>query len=225
MTFAEKFLKSKKRSGDPRKPPANAGRTKSFLKRSSASDKVELDCDAQVGIDRALRFASRSQVDFGKDIRDAIRMSTHCIEKTIMTVDLIRDELTEVRNLMQIAKASEDHSKRSAIAEQHNIHLANINAGVSHAEVDEVNLLDGSGQNLNISLVLGRSLHFVVSHTCLTTGEAGLNLPEMDSRKVSDAELMIALNQIDAAFDILDKAAAAFCRDAEVLAEHFAQDA
>lgn len=174
--------------------------------------------DVAAGLDRALRRTAstappdkKQSADTGNNIRDALTS----IESSLYTIDRVRDIIEQAYEVALSANDTEETGARALLAESFDELRLLINSTVDAAD-DRAATLVGKNQR-QIDVKLGGKAHYSVSPCRLDASPKGLNInPPRDAFSAFD-EIAVSLGELDAALQKADRAANAYCRDAQFL--------
>lgn len=174
--------------------------------------------DVAAGLDRALRRAAgastpskTAEPQGGDNIREALAS----IESALYTIDRVRDIIEQAYEVALSANDTEEAGARALLAESFDELRLSINSAVEAAD-DRAATLVGKSQR-QIDVKLGAKAHYSVSPSRLDASQKGLNInPPRDAFATFD-EIAVSLEELDAALQKADRAANAYCRDAQFL--------
>lgn len=190
-----------------------------FGRNGQQAEEQELPAmDVAAGLDRALRRTAgaaaplkASETQTGDNIREALAS----IESALYTIDRIRDIIEQAYEVALSANDTEEAGARALLAESFDELRLSINSAVEAAD-DRAATLVGKNQR-QIDVKLGAKAHYSVSPSRLDASQKGLNInPPRDAFATFD-EIAVSLEELDAALQKADRAANAYCRDAQFL--------
>ncbi len=174
--------------------------------------------DVAAGLDRALRRtavssapAAPAEPASANNIREALA----AIESALYSIDRVRDIIEQTYEVALSAQEAEEEGARALLAESFDELRLSINAAVEAAD-DRASTLIGKNQR-QIDVKLGGKAHYSVSPCRLDASAKGLNInPPRDAFSTFE-EISASLEELDAALKKADRAAGAYCRDAQFL--------
>lgn len=173
--------------------------------------------DVVGGVNRALR-GSKTMGDAtasDKDDKHPVRDALGSIEAALYVIDRIRDTLEQACELAISAQDVEDAGGRALLAERYDDLRLSIDRALTDADPRAVMLLGGGQRHLDVHL--GGKTRYSVSPMCLDLSEKGLNLSPPREAFAGPDEVEATLEELDRALGRADRAAAAYCRDAQYL--------
>lgn len=176
--------------------------------------------DVAGGLDRALRRAGLQskpveapspQTD--NNIRDALV----AIESALYSIDRVREIIEQAYEVALSADESEEPGARALLAESFDELRVSINASIETVD-DRASTLIGKNSR-QIDVKLGGKAHYSVSPFRLDASSKGLNITPPRDAFATFEEINDTLNELDEALRKADRAANAYCRDAQFLIE------
>jgi hypothetical protein len=185
------------------------------------ADEPELPAmDVAGGLDRALRRTAGGQAQAAPTASDAaasnnIRNALASIESALYSIDRIRDIIEQAYEVALSAHEAEEEGARALLAESFDELRLSISAAVDAVD-DKASTLIGKSHR-QIDVKLGGKAHYSISPCRLDTSPKGLDInPPRDAFSTFE-EIGNSLDELDAALRKADRAAAAYCRDAQFL--------
>lgn len=174
--------------------------------------------DVAGGLDRALRGATGATVQARRTTDQStnnIREALGAIESSLFTIDRVRDIIEQAYEVALSANDTEEAGARALLAESFDELRLSISTVVDAVD-DRASTLVGKAQR-QIDVKLGGKAHYSVSPCRLDATAKGLNInPPRDAFATFD-EIAASLEELDAALVKADRAANAYCRDAQFL--------
>ncbi|MEM1140642.1 MAG: hypothetical protein AAGF19_05090 [Pseudomonadota bacterium] len=207
--------------------PEAAGQSKPLLRRLTGRDgdadalDPSMDADPRIAIDRALRYTRGGTMFDQKPVMREIHRALGALEQATLTIDAIREPLREAYNAAQTASEIEDQQAIHLLAQQYDQCMTDINERASAATHENLNLINGTSQNYEVPLDPEGKGRLVIGHANLTTAEGGLDLPFSSDVFISRTSLEKLTGHLHTALGRLDWMASIYCRDANVLVEHY----
>ena len=186
---------------------------------AATSDEEALPAmDVAGGLDRALRRTSQQtkrqepEPDrTANNIRDALAS----IESALYSIDRVREIIEQAYEVALSANEVDEAGARALLAESFDELRLSINPAAD--SVDDCGaMLVGKNQR-QIDVKLGGKAHYSVSPFRLDVSTKGLNINPPSEAFSTFEEITRSLEQLDAALVKADRAAAAYCRDAQYL--------
>ena len=174
--------------------------------------------DVAAGLDRALRRTSgpaapekKQGVQTANNIRDALGS----IESSLYTIDRVRDIIEQAYEVALSAHDTQEAGARALLAESFDELRLSINSIVEAVDERAATLVGKNQRQIDVKL--GGKAHYSVSPCRLDASPKGLNInPPRDAFSTFD-EIATSLGELDAALQKADRAANAYCRDAQFL--------
>jgi hypothetical protein len=223
LAASEEFVvasaSDKSAPGEAPKKPKRSPLAGLFGLNGQQAEEQELPAmDVAAGLDRALRRtggagapSKKPEPQGGNNIREALA----AIESALYSIDRVRDIIEQAYEVALSAHEAEEAGARALLAESFDELRLSINAAVDAVD-DRAATLIGKNQR-QIDVKLGGKAHYSVSPSRLDTSSKGLNVnPPTDAFSTYD-EISASLDELDAALRKADRAAAAYCRDAQFL--------
>lgn len=198
--------------------PKRGGLSGLFGLRSAPAEAEELPAmDIAAGLDRALRRTSGREApqpkapNFDDNIKDALI----AIESALYSIDRVREIIEQAYEVALSAHEVEEAGARALLAESFDELRQQINSTVEGIDARAAALIGKSPKQIDVKL--GAKAHYSVSPFRLDVSSKGLNItPPRDAFETYD-EINAALDELDVALKRADRAAAAYCRDAQFL--------
>lgn len=176
--------------------------------------------DVAGGLDRALRrtglqtkLAETPPPQADNNIRDALV----AIESALYSIDRVREIIEQAYEVVLSADETEEPGARALLAESFDELRVSINATIDAVE-DRASPLIGKNAR-QIDVKLGGKAHYSVSPFRLDASSKGLNITPPRDAFATFEEINDSLDELDAALKKADRAANAYCRDAQFLIE------
>lgn len=210
---------SGKPSGDVEKErPKRGGLSGLFGFRSGAVEAEDLPAmDVAAGLDRALRRTSGRETlqpqstHIDNNIKDALV----AIESALYSIDRVREIIEQAYEVALSAHEAEEAGARALLAESFDELRLQINSTIEAIDDRAAALIGKHPKQIDVKL--GGKAHYSVSPFRLDASAKGLNItPPRDAFESYD-EINAALDELDVALKRADRAAAAYCRDAQFL--------
>lgn len=187
---------------------------------SQPADEPELPAmDVAAGLDRALRRTAAAQqqqksVEVDTVAATNIRQALTAIESALYAVDRVRDIIEQAYEVALSAHEAEEEGARALLAESFDDLRLSINAAAD-ADDRATSLIGKSPRQIDVKL--GGKAHYSVSPCRLDASPKGLNINPPRDAFATFEEISETLDELDAALKKADRAAAAYCRDAQFL--------
>lgn len=210
---------SEKPSEDGKKERPRRGLSGLFGFSAAAADDVDLPAmDVAGGLDRALRRAglqSKAVDTPSPQVDGNIREALIAIESALYSIDRVREIIEQAYEVVLSAHEVEDAGARALLAESFDELRMSINAAIDAVD-DRASVLIGKNSR-QIDVKLGGKAHYSVSPFRLDSTAKGLGItPPRDAFATFD-EINDTLDELDGALKKADRAASAYCRDAQFL--------
>jgi len=174
--------------------------------------------DVAGGLDRALRRASaQSKPAEPKPQRadNNIREALVAIESALYSIDRVREIIEQAYEVALSAHEAEEPGARALLAESFDELRLSINATIEAIDDSASTLIGKNSRQIDVKL--GGKAHYSVSPFRLDSTSKGLSItPPRDAFATYD-EINAALDELDGALKKADRAASAYCRDAQFL--------
>lgn len=205
---------SNKASADAATKPRKGG-FQALLGRKPAPVEAEMPAmDVAGGVSRALR--PRPSADAPrKDEDDTIRAALATIESALFAVDTLRDILEQALDVVHTASDVDEPGGRALLAESYDDIRLSVTRTIEALDPRAAALIGKTPHNLDVAL--GGKAHYSVSAYRLDLSPKGLNLDPPREAFATKEEIERVVAEIDAALKKADRAASAFCRDAQFL--------
>ncbi len=203
--------------GEIERPKRN-GLSGLFGFRSAPAEAEQLPAmDVAAGLDRALRRTGVRETppqkapNFDNNIKDALL----AIESALYSIDRVREIIEQAYEVALSAHEAEEAGARALLAESFDELRLQINSTVEGIDERAATLIGKNPKQIDVKL--GGKAHYSVSPFRLDVSPKGLNItPPRDAFETYD-EINAALDELDIALKRADRAAAAYCRDAQFL--------
>jgi len=176
------------------------------------------EMDVAGGLDRALRRASaQSKPAEPKPQRadNNIREALVAIESALYSIDRVREIIEQAYEVALSAHEAEEPGARALLAESFDELRLSINATIEAIDDSASTLIGKNSRQIDVKL--GGKAHYSVSPFRLDSTSKGLSItPPRDAFATYD-EINAALDELDGALKKADRAASAYCRDAQFL--------
>jgi hypothetical protein len=174
--------------------------------------------DVAGGLDRALRrsgLQTKPVEGPSPQIDSNIREALVAIESALYSIDRVREIIEQGYEVALSAHEAEEPGARALLAESFDELRMSINATIEAVD-DRASTLIGKNSR-QIDVKLGGKAHYSVSPFRLDASPKGLNITPPRDAFATYEEINEALDELDAAVKKADRAAAAYCRDAQFL--------
>ena len=213
------FALNKGSSGDGEKKQKRSPLAGLFGLVGQQEEEIDLpEIDIAAGLDRALRRAAGAPTPETKSADNSannIREALSAIETALFTIDRVRDIIEQAYEVALSANDTEEAGVRALLAESFDDLRLSINSTVDAVEDRAANLVGKTQRQIDVRL--GGKAHYSVSPSRLDSSPKGLNInPPRDAFSTFD-EIAASLEELDAALQKADRAANAYCRDAQYL--------
>lgn len=200
--------------------------SKLFGRGSSANAGLHVDLDVNqsksVGMERALRFSKQPRPKYVHSKKEAVQAALLSLERAVLSIDAAHTMLCETRSLFQTALETPetlDDAKRSVITAQVANMLEKLVSFINAATVNGLNLIDGHGSHVVISLSEATSGQLVIRRVNLTP--QGMGLSDLDDGFETIQSIKNGLVLVERAIDYVSTQSETFCANATILAEHY----
>ncbi len=213
-------------SGDGEKErPKRSGLSGLFGFRAGLTEVQELPAmDVAAGLDRALRRTGGRETpqpptaNIDNNIKDALL----AIESALYSIDRVREIIEQAYEVALSAHESEEAGARALLAESFDELRLQINSTVDAINDRGAALIGKNAKQIDVKL--GGKAQYSVSPFRLDASSKGLNItPPRDAFETYE-EINAALDELDYALKRADRAAAAYCGDAQFLIARLAGD-
>lgn len=178
--------------------------------------------DVASGVNRALR-GSAATFDQGRgEIAESLKTTLATIESALFAVDTIRDILEQALDIAQSALNVSEPGGRALLAESYDEARLALGEAVEKLDAQAAGLIGKAPHNIDVKL--GGKAHYSVSAVRLDLSPKGLHLDPPREAFASNDEIERVLSEIDTALQRADRAASAFCRDAQFLISRMPQN-
>jgi hypothetical protein len=207
-------------SDDGKKEKSKRGGLSGLFGFAGAAQEVETlpAMDLAGGLDRALRRSSAQSKPVEAPSPQAdnnIREALVAIESALYSIDRVREIIEQAYEVVLSAHEADEPGARALLAESFDELRVSINATIEAVD-DRASTLIGKNSR-QIDVKLGGKAHYSVSPFRLDSTSKGLSItPPRDAFATFD-EINGALDELDAALKKADRAASAYCRDAQFL--------
>lgn len=213
------FASNKGASEEAQKKPKRSPLAGLFGLSSQPAEETELPAmDVAGGLDRALRRTASAGAPAKKaddQSSNNIREALSAIESALYTIDRVRDIIEQAYEVTLSAHAVEEAGARALLAESFDELRISINAAIEAVD-DRAATLIGKSQR-QIDVKLGGKAHYSVSPCRLDASSKGLGINPPSDAFSTFEEINQSLDELDAALKKADRAASAYCRDAQFL--------
>lgn len=173
------------------------------------------EMDVAAGLSRVLAAKEKTVETFEQPNQDPIRQSLAAIESALFSIDQIREIIEQAYEVTLSAREVEDAGGRSLLAESYDELRTSIGSTIENLDED-ASILIGKDQR-HIDVPLGGKAQYSISPTRLDASAKGLNLAPPRDAFATFEEISEILEELDAAIQRADRAAASYCRDAQFL--------
>ncbi len=174
--------------------------------------------DVAGGLDRALRRSAAQ----GKPAEPAppqadnnIREALVAIESALYSIDRVREIIEQAYEVALSAHEAEEPGARALLAESFDELRLSINTTIDAVD-DRASTLIGKNPR-QIDVKLGGKAHYSISAFRLDATAKGLSITPPRDAFATFEEINAALDELDGALKKADRAASAYCRDAQFL--------
>lgn len=181
-----------------------------------------LSSNKDVGVERAMKFAKKPPPKYSHTKKDAIQQALMSLERAVLSIDGAKKLLTETRSLFQTALEEVegmDDAKRSVLIAQVDRLGSKLVSYVEAADINGLNLIDGHGSHLVLSLSEATSGQLVIRRVNLTPH--GMGLADLDDSYVTANSIQSTLTLVERALAYVTEQNETFCANATILAEHY----
>lgn len=187
--------------------------------RAAPAEAEELPAmDVAAGLDRALRRAGAQEAppaqpapEAGNNIKDALI----AIESALYSIDRVREIIEQAYEVALSAQEAEEAGARALLAESFDDLRLQINATIEAIDDRAASLIGKNPKQIDVKL--GGKAHYSVSPFRLDASPKGLNITPPRDAFATFEEITAAIDELDVALKRADRAAAAYCRDAQFL--------
>jgi DNA-binding transcriptional MerR regulator len=175
-----------------------------------------------IGLERAMKFAKKPPPKYSHSKKEAIQRALMSLERAVLSIDGAKNLLTETKSLFQTALESVDElddAKRSVLAAQIERLVRKLISFVEAADINGLNLIDGHGSHLVLSLSEATTGQLVIRRVNLTPH--GMGLADLDDSYVTPLSIQNTLSLVERALDYVTEQNDTFCANATILAEHY----
>jgi hypothetical protein len=212
-------LESEKPSeGGEKERSRRAGLSGLFGFRPNAAEVETLPAmDVAAGLDRALRRTGgretpvAPQTNADNNIKDALV----AIESALYSIDRVREIIEQAYEVALSAHDAEEAGARALLAESFDELRLQINSTIEAIDDRAATLIGKNPKQIDVKL--GGKAHYSVSPFRLDASPKGLNITPPRGAFETYEEVNAALDELDVALKRADRAAAAYCRDAQFL--------
>lgn len=223
MVFALLRSRSENESGDE---GARRNAFSGLLGRKSSNAKQEAapEIDVAAGLNRVLRAtAPQTDIEGAEAKADPVREALATIEASLYAIDTIRDIIEQACEVALSAQNVEEIGGRALLAESYDEIRQQITKTIDGLD-ERAALLIGKNQH-NLEIKLGGKANYSISPTRLDLSARGLNLEPPRDAFATFEEISAVLAELDTALKKADRAASAYCRDAQFLIARLAREA
>lgn len=202
------------------------GLSELFGFRSAAVETEDLPAmDVAGGLDRALRRTGGREAPRAPapHVDNTIRDALVAIESALFSIDRIREIIEQAYEVALSAHEAEEAGARALLAESFDELRLQINATIDAIDDRAATLIGKNSRQIDVKL--GGKASYSVSPFRLDASPKGLNItPPRDAFESFD-EINAALDELDVAIKRADRAASAYCRDAQFLIQRLTGEA
>ncbi len=174
--------------------------------------------DIAGGVDRALRRAGVQSAPAKQATPEAdnnIREALVAIESALYSIDRVREIIEQAYEVTLSAHEAEEIGARALLAESFDDLRLSINATIEAVDDRAATLIGKNPRQIDVKL--GGKAHYSVSPIRLDSSSKGLNItPPKDAFETFE-EINASLDELDTALKKADRAATAYCSDAQFL--------
>ncbi|HBK92669.1 MAG TPA: hypothetical protein DDZ68_13455 [Parvularcula sp.] len=186
---------------------------------SAAAEEEALPAmDLAGGLDRALRRsgAQSKPVETPSPQADNnIREALVAIESALYSIDRVREIVEQAYEVALSAHEAEEPGARALLAESFDELRVSINTVIETVDGRAATLIGKNARQIDVKL--GGKAHYSVSPFRLDASSKGLNVTPPRDAFATFEEVNAALDELEAALKKADRAANAYCRDAQFL--------
>lgn len=221
------FALNKAAGGEAQKKPKRSPLAGLFGLSGREEEEPELPAiDVAAGLDRALRRTAGAAAPERKGSPQAggnIREALAAIESALFSIDRVRDIIEQAYEIALSAHEAEEEGARALLAESFDDLRLSINTAVDAVDDRAATLIGKNHRQIDVKL--GGKAHYSISPCRLDTSAKGLNVsPPRDAFSTFE-EINASLDELDGALKKADRAANAYCRDAQFLIAKLKEDA
>ncbi len=214
-------------ASEPEKPSEDGKKTKPRRGRISGlfgftaaapDDEALPAMDVEGGVDRALRRAgaqSKPAEEPPPQADNNIREALVAIESALYSIDRVREIIEQAYEVALSAHDVEEPGARALLAESFDELRLSINAAIESADDRGSTLIGKNSRQIDVKL--GAKAHYSVSPFRLDSTSKGLSITPPRDAFATFEEISAALDELDGALKKADRAASAYCRDAQFL--------
>ncbi|MEM9495471.1 MAG: hypothetical protein AAGA09_05670 [Pseudomonadota bacterium] len=176
------------------------------------------EADIAAGLSRALRGVAKLPAEKASAVvaeDDPVRDALATIEAALFVIDQVREILEQACDVVVSAQDAPEAGGRALLAESYDELRLSINKAVREIDPRAANLIGKEARHLDVNL--GGKTNYAVSAMRLDVGERGLNLSPPRHAFEEEEEIVSTLSELDWALSRSDRAAAAYCSDAQYL--------
>lgn len=169
-----------------------------------------------------MRFAKQPRPKYAHSKKEAIQTALESLERAVLSIDAAHTVLRETRSLFLTALENPDgidDAKQSVIAAQVANMREKLVSYINAATVSGLNLIDGHGSHVVISLSEATSGQLVIRRVNLTP--QGMGLANLDEGFETVQAIKNGLVLVERAIDYVSTQNETFCANATILAEHY----
>lgn len=192
-----------------------------LLRRKKTDTEDDLpEMDLEGGLSRALRMTGSAVTGSahgraGSVDIDHLREALSAIEAALYTIDQTRDIIEEAFEIVLSAQETDDDGGRALLAESYDELRLSIGALIDNVDERAAGLIGKAHRQMDVEL--GGKAHYSISPFRLDISERGLNLEPPREAFSSEDEIQMIVDALDRALARTDRAANAYCRDAQFL--------
>lgn len=213
------FALNKSASEDADRKPKRSPLAGLFGINARAEEEPDLpEMDVAAGVDRALRRtlgAAAPEKNQSAQTASNIRTALGSIESSLYVIDRVREIIEQAYEVALSANDTQEVGARALLAESFDEHRLSINSLIDAVDERAATLVGKNQRQIDVKL--GGKAHYSVSACRLDASPKGLNInPPRDAFATFD-EIAASLEELDSALQKADRAANAYCRDAQFL--------
>lgn len=174
------------------------------------------EMDVTGALDRILKRADSTTPIQHFDVAiDSIREALAAIESSLFLIDQIREAIEQAFEIVLSANDVEEIGGRALLAESYDEIRESINEIIANSNDRAANLIGKNPQQIDVTL--GGKAHYSITPMRLDTSERGLGLMPPKEAFATFDEITETLEQLDGGLKKADRAAGAYCKDAQYL--------
>lgn len=206
-----------------RKPDKKAANTEepqrglsSFFRRKPQQSDLPT-CNIDAGLSRALKTPNvdKKSREIQINNESAGRQALMAIEAVLYALDRVREIIDQCVEIVDSANSTQEPGARALLAESYDELRLSINTIRDETDENGALLIGAEAESLDIEMT-GRARYSVASFR-IDCSSKGLNLSPPADAFIENEEIESTLNKLKKIQDRLDRASAAYCRDANFL--------